>query len=177
MTIQQASAIYDERIREKFLSKTHISDEGCWPWLASFSTNGYGQMRVGNTMERAHRISYRLYKGDIPADTCVMHSCDNIKCVNPAHLSLGSIQDNIDDREQKRRGRRIHGSANAMSKLTDKEVWQIRDLYRSGHFNQQELADLYKVARNTVSQILMFKAWASSVNPYSPQEPQNAATR
>lgn len=90
----------------------------CWPWQQHLM-KGYGwfhiwepghykeesgMVRTGKSMT-AHRFSYELHNGPIeghvPGDAereiVVMHTCDNPRCVNPAHLRLGSDADNIHD--------------------------------------------------------------------------------
>lgn len=65
----------------------------CWLWTGP--TNGrYG--RVGRRTY-AHRMSYELHHGRIPQGMFVMHTCDVTRCVNPAHLELGTPADNIQD--------------------------------------------------------------------------------
>ena len=59
--------------------------------------NGYGQIKVGNTMRNAHRVSYEIYNGHVPEGLHVLHRCNTKCCVNPAHLYAGTHQDNMDD--------------------------------------------------------------------------------
>lgn len=96
---------------ERFWSHVHKT-EGCWLWTASTGGGGYGQVIMGGRMWRAHRWSYTTLVGEIPAGLCVLHACDSAyavqdhtyrRCVNPAHLWLGTHQDNIADREAKGR--------------------------------------------------------------------------
>ncbi len=63
---------------------------GCWIWLASIGSHGYGQTcEPGRGVTVAHRTSYRAFVGEIPDGMLVQHSCDNHWCVAPHHLSLG----------------------------------------------------------------------------------------
>ncbi len=61
-------------------------------------------IRDGKKMRTAHRVSYEEhYNVQIPKGKCVLHSCDNTKCVNPNHLWLGSHKDNTQDMIRKGR--------------------------------------------------------------------------
>jgi hypothetical protein len=76
--------------------------DDCWPWLASLH-HGYGQFNTGNRagarMTGAHRISYEIHVGPVPAGLQLDHLCHtrdtscaggvaclHRRCVNPAHL-------------------------------------------------------------------------------------------
>lgn len=87
------------RFEEKYIPEPM---SGCWLWIASELGNGYGQFRMGVEV-LAHRVSYRLFKGEIPPGEVVRHTCDTPSCVNPDHLELGTYRDNNQDRD--RRGR------------------------------------------------------------------------
>lgn len=86
----------------------------CWPYLGCRFPNGYGHVgRVifGKRESYAHRAAWIYSFGPIPKGGpghhgwCVLHRCDNPPCCNPDHLFIGSIEDNVRDRDQKRRGR------------------------------------------------------------------------
>lgn len=102
---------------------------GCWSWLGSTNKLGYGQLGYQNRRVTAHRLSYELNKGEIPAGQIVRHACDNPNCCNPDHLILGTHQDNADDR--KARGRKRGPSGAPSINPTYKPQWQ-RDLERYG---------------------------------------------
>lgn len=89
---------------ERYWAKV-IQGEGCWGWSASKS-RGYAQINVGGrrfTNTRAHRVSWVIHNGPIPAGKCVLHKCDNPECSNPAHLFLGTKRDNSRDMYAKQR--------------------------------------------------------------------------
>lgn len=83
--------------------------DGCWLWQAGKFRRGYGMVNLGRFAngkqhtEYAHRVAYVLAKGDIPDGQVVMHSCDVVGCVNPAHLTLGTQADNLRDCREKGR--------------------------------------------------------------------------
>jgi hypothetical protein len=58
---------------------------------------GYGAVSVNGVKTRAHRLAYELSNGPIPAGKMILHSCDNRRCVNPAHLRPGTAQENWED--------------------------------------------------------------------------------
>jgi hypothetical protein len=94
-----------DRIRS---SSTPEPNSGCWLWDLRLNKRGYGRIQLNYKTELAHRASYKAFWGD-PGALCVCHRCDTPACVNPEHLFLGSIGDNVDDMIRKGRKRNSKG--------------------------------------------------------------------
>lgn len=89
-------------IEERFWPKVEKT-ETCWNWTASCTGFGHGQISYNGRPRGAHIVSYELVYGAIPSGLCVLHRCDNPRCVRPEHLFLGTRGDNVRDMHRKKR--------------------------------------------------------------------------
>jgi hypothetical protein len=91
--------VMDSRFVDRFWTNVRRSDgpSSCWPWQAASNHSGYGVVSVRRTVQLAHRLSWRIHNGPIPAGMVVMHTCDNPPCCRPDHLILGLQADNSRD--------------------------------------------------------------------------------
>ena len=143
-------------------------NSGCWLWTAYVPEEpGYGRIRTRSTgaSESAHRASFQVYKGPIPAGMMVCHKCDVRSCVNPDHLFLGSASDNMRDAASKGRmkwksGEKRNlpkGEAHPAARLTEQDVKFIRESPEPG----LRLARRFGVANITISRIRRRIIWRS----------------
>ena len=144
-----------EELGKRFWSKVDVGGPGdCWEWQASRNSKGYGQFRLDGKIQKSHRLVVGLRIGD---PGYALHSCDWPPCCNPAHLSIGTPQDNMD--QMKARERQAKGEEIGIAKLTDPEVLEIRARYATGQITQQGLADQHGVHHSLVSLIVNRKIW------------------
>ena len=146
----------------------HIPEpnSGCWLWLGLPGGRGYGRVRVAGRQERAHRVSHEIHVGPVARHLFVCHRCDNRMCVNPAHLFVGTPQDNIADMMAK--GRHAYGPQckpnpkqgqdHDSAKLTQVEVVSILLAVQSG-VSQRGLARELGINASTISSICRGKSW------------------
>jgi hypothetical protein len=135
--------------------------DACWLWRGdALKEKGYGRMRVRGHTIPAHRISFALANGVLPAGMLVCHHCDNPLCVNPAHLYAGTHQDNVRDMwargralAQTRPERLARGERHARCKLSDEAVREIREL-RSAGMSTKDLARRYGIREDSLRRIL-----------------------
>lgn len=182
---------------EAFWTRVEIgaSDE-CWPFLGK-SGNQYGHKQAywRGRMRSAHRVAYEITHGIQLADArylrtdtpCVLHTCDNPPCCNPAHLRLGTQQENIQDASHKRRlafgdanssrrlperlargdangarkhpESRIRGSGQKAAKLTETDIPMIRSRRQKGE-TLSAIAQTYNVSLNIIWRVCTGKSWS-----------------
>lgn len=158
--------MFTEEDRARFLAKIAPGRlEECWPWQACDNGAGYGRLRIGRRTVSATRLSYQIFKGDIPPGRHVLHTCDNPQCVNPHHLYLGDAKRNMQDYldrhcEDGLPPRRGHG------RLRREDVPVIRQRYAQGE-RMPALAQEYGVDKTTISQCVRGKVWPDLGGPIS----------
>jgi hypothetical protein len=139
---------------EKFMKRVSPEpNSGCWLWLGPVfqvrnRTKGYG--RYGKNGRLAHRVSWELFNNlPIPSGKMVCHTCDNVICVNPDHLFLGTAQSNSDDKVSK--GRQARG----FLKLRKEQAMTIKASPES----PSELAARFGISRALVYAIRKGDCW------------------
>lgn len=128
----------------------------CVEWEGGYHIQGYGVFRS----RLAHRLSYELFVGDIPEGLLVCHHCDNRRCVNPAHLFVGTYLDNNRDMFAKGRNRNSppFGEKHPKAILTNEQVLAIRQAREEGR-PVREIAIEFATAESNVSAIVSRRAW------------------
>jgi hypothetical protein len=145
----------------KFVDMT----ESCWNWTGGL-TKGYGNF-LTEYSRYAHRFSYMIHHPlscEGMPDLCVRHDCDNPKCVNPAHLRLGTHQDNMNDSKERGRAKGCNsyrlGQESNRAKLTDTQVLDIKRRllnYKPG--DESRIAAAFNVSRGCIKSIREGKTW------------------
>lgn len=136
---------------------------GCWLWTGYIPDlkKPYGTLWNDGQARRAHRISFELFKGPIPVGQVVCHHCDNPACVNPDHLFVGTMSDNMKDCAAKGRLATQINPGISAKRLTTEDALDIRENYREGHpvWGCNVMARRYGVSPAMVSRIVNNKAW------------------
>lgn len=176
-------------IAERFWSKVARGEPtACWPWIGGRFPQGYGQFGIDGKNCRSNRVAWELTHGPIPNGLWVCHRCDNPPCCNPAHLFLGTLQENVADMVTKGRhvggsgrpfphihpDRRARGDRNgsrtkpesrprgerfASAKLTDAAVRAIRSAFATGGITQKQLAAQYAVSDTLIGAVVARRNW------------------
>ena len=129
----------------------------CWEWIGGKTPNGYGMFSIGKKSIHSHRFSYMHWKGEIPDKLWILHKCGIKKCVNPAHLEVGTpLKNNGDDK--RRDGTLLEGSRKPASKYTEEDIRNIRNRYANGE-TQTAISISTGIRQGHISDICLRKIW------------------
>lgn len=139
----------------------------CWVWMGAVNARGYGRTNVSGRMTLVHRVALMLAGRDVPPRRVLMHACDNRRCVNPAHLTIGTVTDNNRDRTAKGRDATRH------RRLTAALASRVRGMRQAG-LSIRSIVDATRLPVTTV-ETLLGSQWAGAecqLELLGPQEPQ-----
>lgn len=153
-TPEQAEAIFWSRVNKD-------TPTGCWEYTGARDKWGYGDIQYLKKHVQAHRLAWRLLKGE-PGELDVLHKCHRPPCCNPDHLYLGDDYDNIRDKVEAKRHQ--FGEHHCKAKLTEEQVREIRRDFRceGRKSNLTELLERYKhtgISRNGLLQAARGASW------------------
>lgn len=112
---ENAIEIGDPRLPNRFWLKVSVQPNGCWQWAGAPDKDGYGTFYRNGRNQRAHRVSYGVLIGPIPAGlemdhlchtrdkSCDGSQCKHRSCVNPSHLEPVTRVENNRRNEDNRR--------------------------------------------------------------------------
>lgn len=94
------------RLRQRLLSRSVLTADGCLQWTGALCHGGYGRIKVDGRGLNAHRLAYELAFGPIPPGFFIDHLCHvpsncdggaclHRRCINPAHLALATPEENV----------------------------------------------------------------------------------
>lgn len=136
---------------------------GCIEFTGHLNHNGYGTIGDSNGKKiLAHRAAWTVHVGQIPADMLILHRCDNRRCINTAHLFVGTQSDNVRDAASKGRTWPQKygvpcGDKNWNTKTPDAVVLEMRRAYAAGEGTQAAIGARFGVTPKHASGLISGK--------------------
>ena len=89
-------SLLPEKVRNQIIMEPN---SGCWLWIGTLDTYGYGQIaenrKAGIPVRKAHRVIYSQLVKAIPVGLVMDHLCRVRCCVNPHHLEPVTPETNV----------------------------------------------------------------------------------
>jgi len=168
-------------MKERLLEKIKKNGD-CWEWQGFIAKmpSGYGYVTYEGKSKLVHRVSYIVFKGEIPKGKLVCHTCDNRRCINPDHLWLGTHKDNAQDAFKKGRLKPVWGRKKTQEEkdkiqknrkipdqkgikqwkaiLNNEKVIEIRKLL-SEKMKYREISEKFGIAIRSIADIKFRRTW------------------
>ena len=135
-------------MQQSIVKRMQVSQNGCWEYNLALRKNGYARITFESKSWYAHRLSYVAFGGTLIDGRDICHSCDNRKCVNPAHLFQGTRKDNMIDAKLK--NKIATGFNLPQTKLSQSDINNIIN-DGIGGLTHKDIAQKYNVTRSLVT--------------------------
>jgi len=161
-------SMISEITKLRFFAKVYKTLDGCWNWTSETQRSRlpYGRFWMDGKSHLAHRVAWLIEGRPLLDSEFVLHHCDNPRCVNPAHLFLGTQTDNM--RDAKAKGRLKHpgmmkghtlsqGERHRSAKLKSEDVLNMRQ-----HCKFSDIPDLSKrfgISKHSIYMALTKRTW------------------
>lgn len=136
-----------------------VGTEACIDHGTKGTYFGYGRRWAEGSCRHLHRVVYCESRGlkisEIDGKV-VRHTCDNPRCINPEHLIIGTLTDNMQDKVERGRTDLV-----MLRRLTMDQAREIRRAYKPYCKDNgiNALARKYGAARGTVHSIVTNKSY------------------
>jgi hypothetical protein len=130
----------------------------CWNWAGALR-NGYGAIKHRGHVLGSHVVAYRIAKGEVAADQCVKHSCDNRMCCNPDHLTAGTYGENVREMFDRRSVNTSQGIKSYCAVLNDEIVALARALNMVRGYGCGSLSRVIDRNKNTLKGVICNYTW------------------
>jgi hypothetical protein len=161
--VLHAAFIVSDSLKQRFFAKTIEASSGCMIWTGAVQRHSYGAFKIGHEKIDAHVASWRIANGGhpVPIGQLVMHKCDCRMCVNPDHLKLGTVSQNMLDAHKDGRGDdfKSQGEHHYNAKLNDELVRTLRSEYAVGGISVRRLAEKHGIGYACVRSAIEGRNW------------------
>ena len=147
------------------LSKYHMDREGNIYFLGpsgfkrrKILLNRYGRpvISIRRKLHKVHRIVCEHFHGPCPEGMVCRHLDSNPLNYHPSNLRWGTYSENQKDRTNLQIK---NGIVHNRSKLTNKQVIEIRQKYATGDYFYKDLAKEYNVGKGQIGYIVRRDSW------------------
>lgn len=177
-----------ESVAERFWVNVGVTNdpEDCWEWMGEIigsRDSSRGEFWMGGKKHSSSRAAWILAVGPIPDGLWVLHTCDNGRCCNPAHLYLGTAKDNVRDMMERGRARMgLHmrnnprcGEQSSRAILTEVVVQELRAARLTGK-SYEQLGREFGISKATVCQVVTGTTWIETGGVVTPKKPRSKMT-
>ncbi len=139
------------------------SGTNCYEWIEEILPNKYPKIKFDGRVCDAHVFIAALFVRTLRAGDRVIHSCDNKKCINPEHISVVPLEENIvycwdgikpeDDNHDKKSSLRAEkNSSDDEWALTQLDL--VKKLSKSYNLSKSEVIELALNNLNDMTEVL-----------------------
>jgi len=135
-----------------------VNTDDCVIWPYCISHDGYAKIEYGGRQRFVSNIVLE-WSSKRPEEHEAAHNCGESKCVNPKHLRWDTHANNMADREKHGTVKRLFGERHGLSRLTNKQVLEIRRLYATRKYTQREIGCMFGYSQSAIQRIVTGASW------------------